>query len=121
MRESAEMYLETVLVLQNKTPEGVHAVDVARELGYSRSSVSIALQRLKAQGLLDVDGEDHIRLLPEGEAVARAVLERHQVLTEILRRLGVGEEVAAADACRIEHVICEETFLRLKEALGRLN
>ena len=78
MRESAEMYLETILVLQKSKDDGVHAVDVSRAMGFSKPSVSIALKRLKNQGYIDIDGFDHIILLPEGEKVAREIYARDQ-------------------------------------------
>ncbi|MBO7543868.1 metal-dependent transcriptional regulator [bacterium] len=114
MRESAEMYLETILVLQKGKDDGVHAVDVSRAMGYSKPSVSVALKRLKNQGYIDVDGFDHIILLPEGERIAKEVYERHEVLSAVFMELGVSEETAIKDACKIEHVISKETFEAFK-------
>ena len=121
MRESPEMYLETILVLKQKNTDGIHAIDVAKALGYSKPSVSKAFSRLKESGLIEIDANDHIILLPKGEQIARAVYERHEVLTDILIRLGVPKETATKDACRIEHVISQETFDVLKEIHLRLN
>ena len=114
MRESAEMYLETILVLQKSKDEGVHAIDVSKAMGFSKPSVSIALKRLKSQGYIDIDGFDHIILLPEGERIAKEIYERHEVLSAVFMELGVKEETAIKDACRVEHVISKETFEAFK-------
>jgi len=120
MRESAEMYLETILVLQKSKDEGVHAVDVSRAMGFSKPSVSIALKRLKNQGYIDIDGFDHIILLPEGEKVAREIYERHEVLSAVFMELGVPEEIAIKDACKVEHVISKETFEAFKRRSAKI-
>ena len=120
MRESAEMYLETILVLQKSKTDGVHAVDVSRAMGFSKPSVSIALKRLKNQGYIDVDGFDHIILLPEGERIAKEIYERHEVLSAVFMELGVPEEVAIKDACRVEHVISKETFEAFKRRSAKI-
>ena len=120
MRESAEMYLETILVLQKSKDDGVHAVDVSRAMGFSKPSVSIALKRLKNQGYIDIDGFDHIILLPEGEKVAREIYERHEVLSAVFMELGVPEEIAIKDACRVEHVISKETFEAFKRRSAKI-
>ncbi|MBR5900833.1 metal-dependent transcriptional regulator [bacterium] len=115
MGESAEMYLETILVLQRKSDEGVHAIDVSRAMGFSKPSVSVALKRLKNQGFIDIDGFDHIILLPKGRELAEEIYERHEILTDVFVELGVPYEIAAEDACRIEHVVSKETFAALKK------
>jgi len=120
MRESAEMYLETILVLQKTKGEGVHAIDVSRAMGYSKPSVSVALKKLKSKRLIDIDGEDHIILLPEGERIASEILERHNILSAVFMELGVSEETAQKDACRIEHVISKETFEAFKRRSERI-
>lgn len=120
MRESAEMYLETILVLQQGKTDGVHAVDVSRAMGFSKPSVSIALKRLKNQGYIDIDGYDHIILLPEGEKIAKEIYERHEVLSAVFMELGVPEEVAIKDACRVEHVISKETFEAFKRRSAKI-
>ncbi|MBR4466229.1 metal-dependent transcriptional regulator [bacterium] len=120
MRESAEMYLETILVLQKSKDDGVHAVDVSRAMGFSKPSVSIALKRLKNQGYIDIDGFDHIILLPEGEKVAREIYERHEVLSAVFMELGVPEEIAIKDACKVEHVISKETFEAFKRRSAKI-
>ncbi|MBP5627299.1 metal-dependent transcriptional regulator [bacterium] len=114
MRESAEMYLETILVLQKSKDEGVHAIDVSKAMGFSKPSVSVALKRLKSQGYIDIDGFDHIILLPEGEKIAKEIYERHEVLSAVFMELGVPEDIAIKDACRVEHVISKETFEAFK-------
>lgn len=120
MRESAEMYLETILVLQQGKTDGVHAVDVSRAMGFSKPSVSIALKRLKNQGYIDIDGYDHIILLPEGEKIAKEIYERHEVLSAVFMELGVPEDVAIKDACRVEHVISKETFEAFKRRSAKI-
>lgn len=120
MRESAEMYLETILVLKRTKNDGVHAVDVSRAMGFSKPSVSIALKRLKNQGYIDIDGFDHIILLPEGEKVAKEIYERHEVLSAVFMELGVPEDIAIKDACRIEHVISKETFEAFKRRSAKI-
>lgn len=120
MRESAEMYLETILVLQKGKDEGVHAVDVSRAMGFSKPSVSVALKKLKEKGLIDIDGYDHIILLPEGEKIAEEIYERHNVLSAVFMELGVPEDIALKDACRIEHVISKETFEAFKRRSAKI-
>ena len=114
MGESAEMYLETILVLQRKSEEGVHAIDVSRAMGFSKPSVSVALKRLRNQGFIDIDGFDHIILLPKGRELAEEIYERHEILTDVFVELGVPYEIAVEDACKIEHVVSKETFAALK-------
>ena len=112
VRESAEDYLETILVLQNQKG-GVRSVDVAGAMGYTKASVSIAMKKLRESGHIEVDAEGLLRLTETGEAIARRVYERHRLLTSFFVRLGVSEETAAADACKIEHDLSEETFDKL--------
>ena len=113
LHESGQMYLETIHVLLQRQ-EHVRAIDVGSHLGYSKPSVSRALSLLKQDGYITVDGDGHISLNPSGEALAQQIYERHTVLTKMLTALGVDEKTAAEDACRIEHVISEETFNGLK-------
>ncbi len=114
IRESGEMYLETILIL-TKQKTGVHAVDVGEYMGFSKPSVSRALGLLKKQELITVDGDGHIALTDEGNRLAETIYVRHTVLTELLVRLGVDKDVAAADACRIEHAISDETFRAIQK------
>ena len=110
---SAEDYLESILVLQERRGQ-VRSIDIVNELGYSKPSVSIAMKKLRENGLISMDADGHITLLPEGEAIARRVYERHELLTRFFIKLGVPQEIAAADACKVEHVLSQETFDRIK-------
>lgn len=113
LQESGEMYLETILVLSRRLNK-VRSVDVAEEMGYSKPSVSRAVGILKKNGYIITDGSGHLYLTDEGRAVAEKTFERHRVLTEVFVRIGVPREIAAEDACKIEHVISDETFEAIK-------
>ena len=114
--ESGQMYLETIYILsQNKSY--VRAIDVGEHLGYSKPSVSRAMSILKKDGYVLVDTDGAITLTESGMEVAQTMYTRHIVLSEMLMRLGVDEKTATEDACRIEHVISEESFQRLKAAV----
>lgn len=112
--ESTEMYLENILVLSEKLGS-VRSIDIARYSGYSKPSVSRAVGNLREGGFILVDPFGMITLTDAGYAVASKILERHRVLTVMLKEFGVSDDVAAEDACRIEHVISDETFERVKE------
>ena len=113
MHESAEMYLETIYTLSlNST--SVRSIDVAEALNYSRPSVSRAVGLLKKDGYLLMDGEGFLTLTEEGRALAERIYERHTVLTAALEALGVDKEIAAEDACKIEHDISDRTFEAIK-------
>jgi Mn-dependent DtxR family transcriptional regulator len=114
LHESGQMYLETIHVLLQRQ-DHVRAIDVGNHLGYSKPSVSRALGLLKQEGYITVNGDGHISLNPSGEELARQIYERHTVLTRMLTALGVDEETAAEDACRIEHVISDATFAAVKQ------
>ena len=116
--QSAEDYLETILVLQKRQPQ-VRAIDIAAELSYSKPSVSVAMKNLRTGGYAAVDQYGHITLLDKGREIAEKIYERHTLLTDWLAALGVDPQVAAEDACRIEHVISDETFSALKTHAGR--
>ena len=110
IRESGQMYLENILVLQKQNGV-VRAVDVANRTGYSKPSVSRALGILKQEGLLNVEEKSgNILLTEEGRVLAEKVLERHHILMRFLTQLGVSESTADADACKIEHIITDETL-----------
>ena len=111
--ESQENYLETILILSKKKPV-VRSVDIANELGFKKPSISIAVKNLKEQEYITVTPEGYIYLTPAGAKIAKSIYERHQILTNALTRLGVPAEIAEEDACRIEHVISEETFKAIK-------
>ena len=113
MQESGEMYLETILVLSRTRPN-VRAIDVVEHMGYSKPSVSRALSILKGDGCISVDEEGHISLSDKGLAIAEKIYERHVVLSRALISLGVDEETALADACKIEHDISDSTFEAIK-------
>lgn len=116
--ESAEMYLETIYVLslQQNT---VRSIDVAESMGYSKPSVSRAVSLLKQGGYLQMDKDGFLTLTEAGDSVARKIYERHTVLSQALMALGVGKEAAVEDACKIEHVISDETFAAIKKHLAR--
>lgn len=116
--QSAEDYLESILTLLEKHGS-VRSIDVANDLGVSKPSVSIAMKKLRENDLIVMDPDGHISLLPEGEEIARRIYERHELLTRFFIQLGVPESIAAEDACKVEHVLSEETFSRIKaHALG---
>lgn len=117
LAESGEMYLETILRLSEKK-ERVRSIDVADEMGFSKPSVSRAVGLLKNNGLISVDGLGSITLTDKGRAVAEKTYERHIVLSELLERLGVSRETAVNDACKMEHVISDETFEAIKRHLA---
>lgn len=120
LHESAEMYLETIYMLtQRKT--NVRSVDIAEHMSYSKPSVSRAVGLLKQGGYIAVDTDSFITLTPEGLAVAKKIFERHTVITQLLTRIGISEKTAAEDACKIEHVISDETFLAVKKYLDNAN
>ncbi len=116
MKESGEMYLETILVL-SKRLSMVRAIDVGEEMGYSKPSVSRAMHLLKDRGYINVETDGAITLTDEGRAIAENIYDRHNVLTEALRRIGVDEKTAVDDACRVEHYISEETFQAIKRMM----
>lgn len=114
LRESGEMYLESILMLSKKN-NTVRSIDVAEYMGFSKPSVSRAMSSLKEQRYIIIDNEGYIALTKKGRAIAETMYERHILLTNFLVRLGVDEEIAAADACRMEHDISEETFDAIKK------
>lgn len=113
IQKSAEDYLETILVLRQRKGQ-VRSIDIANELSFSKPSVSIAMKNLRENGYIEVDGAGMITLLPAGQEIAERIFERHTILTRVLVNLGVDPVVASEDACRIEHVISEESFAALK-------
>lgn len=113
IQESAENYLETILILKNRLGV-VRSIDIATELSVSKPSVSVAMKNLRTNGYIEMDADGHITLLEQGLEIAEKMYERHTLLTSWLTSLGVDPVVAAEDACRIEHVISVETFNALK-------
>lgn len=113
IHESAENYLETILILKHKL-SNVRSIDIANELNYTKPSVSVAMKQLRENGLISIDENGFINLTDEGNKVASRVYNRHTLLTKALVFMGVSEETAKEDACRIEHDISDETYDCLK-------
>lgn len=111
--ESLENYLETILLLSRKLPV-VRGVDIATELDFKKSSVSVAMKNLRQKEYITVTDSGFIYLTDNGKQIAEMIYERHEILTDFLVSIGVPEEIAAEDACRIEHVISKESFAALK-------
>lgn len=114
--ESLEDYLETIMLLTQKKTD-THAIDIARELGFSKPSVSVALKNMREKKLVTVSKEGVVALTDEGRGIAEKVYERHMILTEWLESLGVPKETAEKDACRIEHDMSEISFNALKKSI----
>ncbi|MCR5611877.1 MAG: metal-dependent transcriptional regulator [Clostridiales bacterium] len=114
MQESGEMYLENILILSGEK-KTVRSIDVAERMGFSKPSVSRAMNILRTKGLISIDSFGAITLTDEGSSIANAIYERHRILTEVLMSLGVSEKTAAEDACRIEHYLSDETFEAVKK------
>lgn len=112
--ESMEDYLETIYVLRKRLPV-VRSIDIATELGYSKPSVSVAMKNLKTRGFVTVSQEGYISFTEQGEALASQTFERHTVILDWLISLGVNEETASEDACKMEHDMSSETFQALKK------
>lgn len=115
--ESAENYLETILLLSRRLPV-VRSVDVANELGFKKSSVSIAMKNLREKQHITVTDAGFIYLTDAGREIAEMIYERHEMISSWLVRLGVPEDIAAEDACKMEHVISKETFDALKKVMN---
>ena len=113
IQESAENYLESILILGNRKPN-VRSIDVANELGFSKPSVSVAMKNLREGGYVSVDENGFLKLTDSGRKIAEKVYERHSLFSRVLTELGVDPKVAAEDACRIEHAISEESFAAIK-------
>ena len=118
IRESTENYLETIYIL-SKRMKDVRSIDVCNELGYSKPTISVAMKQFREQQLIEMDGSGYITLTPADLEIALRTYERHQVLSQLLMQLGVKEETAMADACRIEHIISQETFECIKAHLEK--
>lgn len=117
VNESAENYLETILVLSRQLPV-VRSVDIAAELGFKKSSVSVAMKNLRQKEHIVMDKSGFITLTPSGRAIAEMIYERHELLSGWLMQLGVDKDIALEDACKIEHVISKESFDAIKRHLG---
>ena len=114
--ESAEDYLERILIL-SKELESVHSIDIARDMNFSKPSVSVAMHKLEKEKYIIFQDDGSITLTTKGRKVAEAVYDRHVTITKALMQMGVSEEQAKIDACKIEHDISEETFIALKKAV----
>ena len=118
IQKSAEDYLETILILQERSGTA-RSVDVAAELGFSKASVSVAMKKLRENGYIRVDEDGLLLLTDPGRAIAQSIYARHKLLTAFFVQLGVSEETAAADACKIEHDLSEETYQALLHHVQR--
>ena len=118
LQESGQMYLETIYVL-SKTISGVHSIDISEHMGYSKPSVSRAVNLLKAGGYIVIDEENHITLTDTGLEIAEKIYNRHIVLSKMLMALGVDEKTASEDACRMEHTISDESFEAIRRHVER--
>lgn len=118
IQESAENYLETILILSRRKTD-VHSIDIANELEFSKPSVSVAMKNLRQKGYIIMDDENHISLTPSGRQIAETIYERHTFISDWLIRLGVSEDTAITDACRIEHVISAESFEAIKKHVSQ--
>ena len=119
IQESAENYLETILILSRRQGM-VRSIDIAAELSFSKPSVSVAMKNLRENGYIQVDGDGFITLTEAGLAIAEMIYERHSLLSNWLTALGVDPQIAVEDACRIEHVISPESFEAIKRHVGRV-
>ncbi len=118
--ESGENYLEAILMVSEKQKD-VHAIDIVNELNFSKPSVSIMLKKLKDEGYIEIDEHSHITLTDKGMPIAEKIYERHKVLTQLLLDLGVSEDIAEEDACKIEHDLTPESFAAIKKAAKSLH
>lgn len=116
LKESAENYLEIILMLKKQNGM-VRSIDIANDLGYSKPSVSVAMKKLRESGYISIDKNGNITLEADGFEVASKILDRHQTITNLLVTFGVSKAVAEKDACKIEHVISEESYECIKEFL----
>ena len=116
IQESAEMYLETIYIL-SKENEYVRSIDIAKKMNFSKPSVSRAMKNLSNEDYISIDGNGYITLLDKGLKIAKKIYERHDVLTKYFIKLGINPKVAEDDACRIEHVISDETFNAIKNLI----
>lgn len=118
MQESAQDYLESILIL-SKRQESVRATDICSYFGYARATVSVFMKQLKENGYVNIDDRNHITLTESGLEIAEEMYERHEFLTDLFLKLGVSEEIATKDACRVEHYVSKETFAAIKDACNR--
>ncbi len=119
IQESAENYLETILILRQRIG-AVRSIDIVNELEFSKPSVSVAMKNLRENGYIEMDTEGYITLTDKGRAIAETIYERHTLISRWLITLGVNPKTAVEDACRIEHVISRESFDAIKRHTGDL-
>lgn len=120
IHESAEDYLETILILKERLGQ-VRSIDIATELNYTKPSISVAMKKLRENGYILMDQEGYITLTPVGQKIASRIYDRHKLLTSFFIALGVNEKTAAEDACKIEHDLSEETFEKIREHAMKKN
>lgn len=120
IKESAENYLESILIIKNKKGN-VRSIDIANELGVSKPSVSVAMKNFREEGYIAIDEYGGISLTDKGMKIAERIYERHNIISRALIALGVDEATALSDSCKIEHDISEETFSKIKEHLAKYN
>jgi Mn-dependent DtxR family transcriptional regulator len=118
IHESAEDYLEKVLMIKNEKG-AVRSIDIVNMLGYTKPSISIAMKRLRENGYINMDSDGYITLTDSGLAIAQRIYNRHRTITKFLVGIGVSEKNAAADACKMEHDLSEETFSKIEEQTDR--
>lgn len=109
IHESAEDYLETILILKERNGN-VRSIDIVNEMSFSKPSVSVAMKKLRENGYINMDNDGSITLLPPGEEIAHRIYNRHKILTKFFTLIGVPEDIAAKDACKVEHDLSKESF-----------
>ncbi len=119
MKQSSEHYLETILILSENI-EKVRSIDIVKATGFSKPSISVALKKLRASGHIDVGTSGEILLTGLGRTLANDVLQRHKVIMQTLLSFGISKEIAEEDACKIEHIISQESFIKMKEYTEKL-
>lgn len=119
IQESAEMYLETILIL-SKELENVRAIDICKKMNFSKPSVSRAMKNLSNENYISISDKGYITLEEKGLNIAKKIYERHEVLTDYFEHLGISSQTAEDDACKIEHVISDETFKVIKKELKKM-
>ncbi|MBR1864280.1 MAG: metal-dependent transcriptional regulator [Ruminococcus sp.] len=119
IQESAENYLESILMITERKGE-VRSIDIVNELEFSKPSVSIAMKNLRENGYILVDKDGYISLTDKGRVIAEKMYERHKLFSELFVRLGVDRSIAVKDACRVEHILSDETFAAIKDYAAKM-
>ena len=120
IQESAENYLESILMISERKGE-VRSIDIVNELEFSKPSVSVAMKNLRENGYILVDKDGYITLTDKGMAIAKKMYERHKLFTHLFEKLGVDPKIAAKDACRVEHILSDETFAAIKAYISKID